>query len=63
MHPEIALTLGRERFLREIRFAAKLTHPHILSAHDSGEADGLLFYVMPYVEATPRRLEGLEVAD
>jgi serine/threonine-protein kinase len=41
---------GSERFLREIRFAARLTHPHILGVHDSGEAEGLLYYVMPYVE-------------
>ena len=50
VHPEIAATLGTERFLREIRIAAQLEHPHILSLHDSGEADGLPYYVMPYVE-------------
>jgi len=47
---EIAATLGAERFLREIQIAAGLTHPNILSVHDSGEAGGALFYVMPYVE-------------
>ncbi|HEY0242754.1 MAG TPA: protein kinase, partial [Gemmatimonadaceae bacterium] len=50
MHPEVALALGRERFLREIRLAAKLSHPNILTVHDSGEAGDLLYYVMPYVE-------------
>ena len=38
------------RFLAEIKTTANLTHPHILPLHDSGEADGFLFYVMPYVE-------------
>jgi len=47
--PELAAALGRERFLREIETAARLSHPHILPLHDSGEADGLLYYVMPYV--------------
>jgi serine/threonine protein kinase len=55
MHPEIAFALGRERFLREIRFAARLSHPHIVSIYDSGEADGLLFYVMPFVEGESLR--------
>ena len=50
LRPELAAALGPERFLREIRLAARLTHPHILPLHDSGEADGFLFYVMPYVE-------------
>jgi serine/threonine-protein kinase len=50
LHPELAATLGSDRFLREIEIAAKLDHPHILALYDSGEADGLLFYVMPYVE-------------
>lgn len=45
----LAATLGKDRFLREISIAANLTHPHILPLHDSGEADGRLFYVMPYV--------------
>jgi TolB-like protein len=48
--PELSRYLGLERFLREIHIAAQLNHPHILPLHDSGEADGLLFYVMPYVE-------------
>ena len=50
LRPEIAAALGTERFLREIRTAARLQHPHILSLFDSGEAGGLLYYVMPYVE-------------
>src|SRR6187455_2700732 len=44
-----------ERFLYEIRFAARLTHPHVLGVHDSGESDGLLYYVMPYVEGETLR--------
>ncbi|MEJ7812004.1 MAG: protein kinase, partial [Gemmatimonadaceae bacterium] len=46
---------GAERFLHEIRTAARLTHPHVLGVHDSGEADGLLYYVMPYVEGETLR--------
>jgi serine/threonine-protein kinase len=49
LRPEVALALGADRFLREIRIAARLNHPHILPLHDSGEADGLLYYVMPFV--------------
>ncbi|MDH3497204.1 MAG: protein kinase [Gemmatimonadota bacterium] len=49
LKPELAAALGLERFLREIEIAAQLQHPHILPLHDSGEADGLLYYVMPYV--------------
>ncbi|MEO8030884.1 MAG: serine/threonine-protein kinase [Gemmatimonadota bacterium] len=49
LHPELAASIGTERFDREIRLAANLTHPHILSLYDSGEANGLLYYVMPYV--------------
>src|SRR5438132_13351496 len=55
LRPEIAAALGPERFLREIKLAARLTHPHILPLHDSGEADGFLFYVMPYVEGESLR--------
>src|SRR5213596_1911084 len=47
--PEIAAAVGPERFLREIQLAARLEHPHIVGLHDSGEADGLLYFVMPYV--------------
>ena len=46
---------GAERFLHEIRIAARLTHPHVLGVHDSGDANGLLFYVMPYVDGETLR--------
>jgi tRNA A-37 threonylcarbamoyl transferase component Bud32/pimeloyl-ACP methyl ester carboxylesterase len=49
MHPELAARMGSERFLREIRLLARLQHPNILSLVDSGEAGGLLYYVMPYL--------------
>jgi len=55
LRPELGSLLGPERFTREIRVAAGLTHPHILPLHDSGEADGLLFYVMPYVRGESLR--------
>jgi eukaryotic-like serine/threonine-protein kinase len=55
LRPELAAVLGGERFLREITLAAKLEHPHILDIHDSGEADGILYYVMPYVEGESLR--------
>jgi len=50
LRPELAAALGSDRFLREIKLTARLDHPHILPLLDSGEADGFLFYVMPYVE-------------
>ncbi len=50
LQPEVALGLGAERFVREIRVAAQLQHPHILPLFDSGEAAGVLYYVTPYVE-------------
>ena len=49
LHPEIAATLGADRFKQEIRLAARLQHPHILSVHDSGEANGQLWFTMPFV--------------
>src|SRR6185295_15625294 len=55
LRPELAATLGPERFLREIKVVAGLTHPHILPLHDSGEAAGMLYYVMPYVEGESLR--------
>jgi serine/threonine protein kinase len=68
LHPELAATLGPERFLREIHTAARLQHPHILTVLDSGEASGLLWYAMPYVEGESLRQwlireRGLPVAD
>ncbi|PYO12963.1 MAG: hypothetical protein DMD31_14755 [Gemmatimonadetes bacterium] len=53
--PGLAAFLGAERFLREIQTAARLTHPHILALHDSGEAGGFLYYVMPYIEGASLR--------
>jgi serine/threonine-protein kinase len=55
LRPELASSIGPERFLREIRTAALLTHPHILPLHDSGEAENLLYYVMPYIEGESLR--------
>ena len=59
LRPELAATLGPDRFLLEIKLAAGLSHPHILPLHDSGEADGCLYYVMPFVpgESLRDRLE------
>jgi serine/threonine protein kinase len=58
--PGLAAFLGVERFLKEIQIAARLQHPHILTLHDSGEAGGFLYYVMPYIEGASLRqqLEG-----
>ncbi len=55
LRPELAAVLGAERFLNEIKVTANLQHPHILPLHDSGEADGFLFYVMPFVEGESLR--------
>jgi TolB-like protein/tRNA A-37 threonylcarbamoyl transferase component Bud32 len=55
LRPEIAFEIGAERFLREIKLAARLTHPHILPLYDSGEAADLLFYVMPNMEGNSLR--------
>ena len=55
LDPELAQTLGAERFLREIKTAANLTHPHILPLFDSGEADGFLYYVMPFIRGESLR--------
>jgi eukaryotic-like serine/threonine-protein kinase len=59
LHPELSRSLSAERFLREIRTAARLQHPHILSVHDSGETEGQLWFTMPYIEGESlrRRLE------
>jgi tRNA A-37 threonylcarbamoyl transferase component Bud32/tetratricopeptide (TPR) repeat protein len=69
LRPDLGETLGPDRFTREIRTAANLQHPHILTVHDSGAADGLLFYVMPFVEGESLRARlqregtGLPIAD
>jgi serine/threonine protein kinase/Tfp pilus assembly protein PilF len=55
LHPDLAASLGPDRFLREIKLAARLNHPHILPLFDSGQADGMLYYVMPYVEGESLR--------
>jgi len=55
LHPQLTATLGGERFLNEIKIIAGLQHPHILPLYDSGEADGLLYYVMPYAEGESLR--------
>ena len=68
LRPELAAIIGADRFLAEIRTTANLQHPHILPLFDSGEADGFLFYVMPYVEGESlrdrlRRETQLPIAD
>ncbi len=55
LHPELAASVGAERFLREIEIAAGLTHPHILPLHDSGSAGEQLYYVMPFVDGESLR--------
>ena len=55
LRPDVALALGSARFLSEIEIASRLTHPHILPVHDSGEDAGVLYYVMPYVEGESLR--------
>jgi serine/threonine protein kinase/Tfp pilus assembly protein PilF len=55
LHPELSSSLGPDRFLREIKLAARLNHPHIVPLYDSGEASGFLYYVMPLVEGESLR--------
>jgi eukaryotic-like serine/threonine-protein kinase len=55
LRPELAAALGADRFLREIQLAARLQHPNILALYDSGDADGALYYSMPYVEGESLR--------
>jgi serine/threonine-protein kinase len=55
LRPDLSAIVGAERFLNEIRVTANLQHPHILPLYDSGDADGLLFYVMPFVEGETLR--------
>ena len=57
LHPALAATVGPDRFLREIEIAARLTHPHILPLHDSGDLGGFLFYVMPFVSGESLRVK------
>ena len=52
---ELSASIGADRFLREIRVAAQLQHPNVLSLYDSGEADGILYYVMPFIEGESLR--------
>ena len=52
LRPDLAAVLGGDRFLQEIRIAARLDHPHILTLIDSGSADGFLYYVLPYVRGS-----------
>src|SRR5512132_3315202 len=54
LRPDLAAALGTERFLREITTTASLRHPHIVPLYDSGESDGVLCYVMPFVEGESR---------
>src|SRR5207245_3411872 len=56
LKPELAAALGPERFAREIEIAARLAHPHILPMHDSSEAGGFAYYVMPFVEGESLRV-------
>jgi serine/threonine-protein kinase len=55
LHPELTATLAGERFLREIKTVAGLQHPHVLPLYDSGEADGLVYFVMPFAEGESLR--------
>ena len=55
MTRDVVAPMGAERFLREIQTAARLTHPHVLGVHDSGESGGLLYYVMPYIQGETLR--------
>jgi len=55
LREDLSASLGKDRFLREIKLAAALQHPHVLPLFDSGEANGLLFYVMPFVDGISLR--------
>ncbi|MEZ0336569.1 MAG: serine/threonine-protein kinase, partial [Gemmatimonadales bacterium] len=55
LHPELAVSLGDDRFQREIKLAARLQHPHILTVYDSGESQGRYWFTMPYVEGESLR--------
>jgi len=56
LRPEISTGVGTERFLREIEVVARLNHPNVLALHDSGVADGLIYFVMPFVEGESLRV-------
>ena len=56
LRQEVAASVGSDRFLSEIRTAARLQHPHIMPLHDSGEADGFLYYVMPFSRGVRSKL-------
>ncbi len=56
LRPELAVSLGAERFLREIEIAARLSHPHIVPLYDSGDIGGLLYYVMPFIDGPSLRI-------
>jgi tRNA A-37 threonylcarbamoyl transferase component Bud32 len=60
LRPDLAASIGSDRFLKEIEIAARLNHPHILALYDSGDAAGFLYYVMPHIEggSLRQRLEG-----
>ena len=55
LRAELAASIGADRFLREIRLAANLQHPNVLALYDSGDADGILYYVMPFIEGESLR--------
>jgi serine/threonine protein kinase/tetratricopeptide (TPR) repeat protein len=55
LRPELTASLGADRFLREIAIVGKLAHPHILPMYDSGESDGKLFFVMPFIDGETLR--------
>src|SRR5437016_825528 len=55
LRPELTSALGPERFVREVEIAAKLQHPHIVPVYDSGAADGIFYYVMPFIEGESLR--------
>ena len=55
LRPDLAAMIGTERFLKEIEISASLTHPHIVPLYDSGEANGQLFYVMPFIKGESLR--------
>jgi len=62
LRPDLARALGADRFHQEIDVVARLNHPNILALHDSGEANGLLYFVMPFVEGESLRRDRKEMA-